>query len=183
MPAFSINKNICDGCDACRMACPAGAISGEQYKKHSIDPDLCYNCGLCGELCDNGAIIDGFGRSVSMRSRESWKTPIVDRSLCVGCSVCVEDCPQRALELSEPGFHGNIHVYAELKHPEYCIGCGKCAKRCPVGAIALGRAVIEDTVIPVNYDVEEEAVPEHDHASLLESIHDTLHGLFEEKKD
>lgn len=181
MPAFTITDK-CDGCDACRTACPAGAISGEQYHKHKINPDLCYNCGLCGELCENSAILDGFGCSVKMRSREEWKTPIVDRALCVGCSVCIEDCAHFALELSEPGFHGNTHVYAELTHPELCIGCGKCAKRCPVGAIALGRAVIEETVIPVNYNAEEEVIQEHDHASLLESIHGTLTGLFDEKK-
>jgi len=155
MPSFSIDINICDGCDACRTACPAGAISGEQYKKHKVDPELCYNCGLCAELCENGAFRDGFGVPRKMRERDAWKTPIVDRSLCVGCSVCIEDCPQGALALSDPGFHGNIHVYAELKNPELCTGCGKCARRCPVGAVALGRAVIEDTVIPVSFAAED----------------------------
>ncbi len=47
----------CKGCTACARACPAGAISGEIKKQHSIDPKKCLKCGACMEKCRFGAII------------------------------------------------------------------------------------------------------------------------------
>lgn len=169
----------CDGCDACRTACPTKAISGAQYLQHKIDPDLCVSCGLCSELCENSAILDNYGRPTSMSERSIWKTPIIDRAACVGCSLCIENCPMFALELSDPGFHGNTHVFAELKHPEKCIGCGKCTKRCPIGAIAMGRAVIEETVIPVSYDPDEAVVEEEpgNSKTLAELLEELSYGF------
>ncbi|MDO4573194.1 MAG: 4Fe-4S binding protein [Clostridia bacterium] len=147
----------CDGCDACQAACPTQAISGAQYLRHKIDPDLCVSCGLCSDLCENGAILDNFGCPADSVPLEDWKTPVVDRQACVGCSLCLEACPMFALELSPPGFHGNTHTYAVLVHPENCISCGKCAKACPIGAIAMGRAVIELVVKPINFVPHSEA--------------------------
>lgn len=170
--AFFISDK-CDGCDACRTACPTQAISGEQYLRHKIDPELCVSCGLCGDLCDNGALLDSYGIPVVSRPREDWKTPVIDRDACVGCNLCVETCPMFALELSDPGFHGNIHVFVELKHPDKCISCGKCAKRCPIGAIAMGQAVIDETVKTIAaYDPYEDLSDDDLTAILV----DTQHG-------
>lgn len=178
MASYSITDK-CDGCDACRRACPAAAISGLQYKQHKIDPDLCFSCGLCAELCTNGAVLNEWGLPTEPRPREDWKTPIIDRAMCIGCSLCIENCPQFALELSDPDFHGNTHVYAELKYPERCTGCGKCTKHCGIGAIALGQAVIEETVKPVTFTEEDDFAAEE--KSRLEALRESVHNLFTEK--
>ena len=46
----------CKGCTACARACPAGAISGEVKKQHTIDQAKCLKCGACMEKCRFGAI-------------------------------------------------------------------------------------------------------------------------------
>jgi len=172
MPYLITDK--CDGCDSCRFACPVNAISGDHYIQHRIDPDLCLSCGLCGELCENSAILDNYGCVASLTPRDSWKTPVIDRDACVGCNLCVDTCPMDALALSDPGFHGNIHVFVELKNPDSCISCEKCASRCPIGAIAMGRAVIEETVHYLTYDPEAELVEENASNDDISSILETM---------
>jgi NADH:ubiquinone oxidoreductase subunit F (NADH-binding)/(2Fe-2S) ferredoxin/NAD-dependent dihydropyrimidine dehydrogenase PreA subunit len=53
--SYSINDN-CVGCGACKRVCPAGAVSGETRKKHSIDAGKCIKCGKCFEICKFNAI-------------------------------------------------------------------------------------------------------------------------------
>ncbi|MEJ2685509.1 MAG: NADH-ubiquinone oxidoreductase-F iron-sulfur binding region domain-containing protein, partial [Candidatus Sulfobium sp.] len=48
---YSIVEELCTGCGACLRACPAGAVSGEKKKPHSIDPDICIRCGACFDVC------------------------------------------------------------------------------------------------------------------------------------
>ncbi len=47
----------CRGCTLCSKVCPAGAISGEVRKQHTIDPLKCVKCGACMEKCRFGAIV------------------------------------------------------------------------------------------------------------------------------
>ncbi len=54
---YSIIEDKCRGCTLCSRICPAGAISGELKKPHTIDPDKCLKCGACIEKCKFGAII------------------------------------------------------------------------------------------------------------------------------
>ena len=169
--AFFITDK-CDGCDACRTACPTNAITGEQFLRHKIDPDLCVSCGLCADLCENEALVNAKGRHLVCRPRELWRTPVIDREACVGCSLCVENCPMFALELSDPGFHGNIHVFVELKYPEKCISCKLCARSCPIGAISMGEAVIDDTVKVISFDPYDDLAEKDLEAILI----DTQHG-------
>ncbi len=48
---YSILDATCTGCGACKRACPAGAISGEKKKPHTIDPEKCIKCGACFDTC------------------------------------------------------------------------------------------------------------------------------------
>ena len=54
---FEIDESKCTGCDSCRKACPAEAISGERKKPHVIDPKKCITCGSCREACHFDAVI------------------------------------------------------------------------------------------------------------------------------
>ncbi|NPV54584.1 MAG: NADH-quinone oxidoreductase subunit NuoF [Firmicutes bacterium] len=49
----------CKGCGKCARQCPAGAISGEIRKRHSINTQLCVRCGACVTACPFGAVKEG----------------------------------------------------------------------------------------------------------------------------
>ena len=53
---YVIDPEKCKGCTACARKCPAGAISGEVKKPHSIDTTKCIKCGVCMDTCKFGAI-------------------------------------------------------------------------------------------------------------------------------
>ena len=53
---FVIDEEKCKGCTACVRVCPAGAISGELKKAHTIDAAKCLKCGACMDKCKFGAI-------------------------------------------------------------------------------------------------------------------------------
>ena len=134
---YSIIKEKCEGCDACRITCPTQAISGDRYKVHSIDPKLCASCGLCADFCESNAIVDQYGRTNLFKKEVDWKMPHINTLQCTGCSLCVEACPMYVLELSGPRFKGDTHTFAKVVKPKMCIGCEKCSKRCPCGAILM----------------------------------------------
>jgi Uncharacterized Fe-S center protein len=46
----------CTGCEACKRACPTGAITGTRKDVHSILYDKCIKCGACLDACRFEAI-------------------------------------------------------------------------------------------------------------------------------
>jgi len=136
MNSYTITEK-CVGCTLCARNCPVKAISGNLKELHSIDPDKCIRCGLCGKQCGVGAILDENGNETVKVPKTEWKHPVINDVTCVGCHVCVENCPKHCLDLSEPKFHGDIHIIAELKSADDCIGCGLCSKSCPILAITM----------------------------------------------
>jgi len=54
---YSILEELCNGCGACKRACPADAIRGTRKTPHRIDPEICIKCGTCFDACKFKAIM------------------------------------------------------------------------------------------------------------------------------
>lgn len=52
-----INQEDCEGCGACKKACPAGAIFYNENGLADIDHKKCLTCGYCSPVCPVRAII------------------------------------------------------------------------------------------------------------------------------
>lgn len=137
MNSYSIIKDKCKGCTLCAKTCPVNAISGAVKEPHSIDPDVCIRCGACGRVCAHNAVLDEKGNEAKRVPKAQWTKPHIYKSACAGCRSCVEVCPKGCLEITGPGYHGDIHTVAALTKPEECLGCGLCEKACPIEAITM----------------------------------------------
>ncbi|NLM05453.1 MAG: 4Fe-4S binding protein [Tissierellia bacterium] len=56
LASYTINKDICIGCGACKRKCPVEAITGQVKGAHVIDQDTCIKCGNCMDVCPVGAV-------------------------------------------------------------------------------------------------------------------------------
>lgn len=54
---YSVLEEICNGCGACKRACPADAVRGKRKSPHRIDNNVCIKCGTCFDACKFKAII------------------------------------------------------------------------------------------------------------------------------
>ncbi|KNZ41194.1 NADH-quinone oxidoreductase subunit NuoF [Acetobacterium bakii] len=54
---YSVIKENCVGCGACKKKCPVEAVEGEKKKIHNILQDKCIKCGKCYAACKFNAIL------------------------------------------------------------------------------------------------------------------------------
>jgi len=60
---YRIDPELCRGCDACRRACPTGAVRGTPGKApYRIEQEACIRCGACLAACPFGAVLRLPGR-------------------------------------------------------------------------------------------------------------------------
>ena len=52
-----INQEDCEGCGACKAACPAGAIFYNENGLAEVDHEKCLTCGYCSPVCPVRAVI------------------------------------------------------------------------------------------------------------------------------
>jgi NADH:ubiquinone oxidoreductase subunit F (NADH-binding)/(2Fe-2S) ferredoxin len=55
--AFRVDEEKCNGCQACRLKCPAEAIQGSKKTVHKINQETCIKCGTCLDACRFDAIL------------------------------------------------------------------------------------------------------------------------------
>jgi len=54
---YTIDPELCNGCQRCAKRCPAEAISGEKKEPHLIDQEKCIKCGNCFDVCRFNAVL------------------------------------------------------------------------------------------------------------------------------
>jgi len=52
-----VNQEDCEGCGACKEACPAGAIFFNENGLAEVDQSKCLTCGYCSPVCPVRAVI------------------------------------------------------------------------------------------------------------------------------
>ena len=52
-----VNQEDCEGCGACKAACPAGAIFYNDNGLAEVDHSKCLTCGYCSPVCPVRAVI------------------------------------------------------------------------------------------------------------------------------
>ena len=52
-----VNQEDCEGCGACKNACPAGAIYWNENGLAAVDHEKCLTCGYCSPVCPVRAVI------------------------------------------------------------------------------------------------------------------------------
>lgn len=57
-----VRKKACNGCGACTVSCPEGAISfvnGERYNFPKVDKNMCSGCSKCLKVCPSAFLLEG----------------------------------------------------------------------------------------------------------------------------
>jgi ferredoxin len=88
----------------CRYICPLGALlgllSGISLLRLRVNKDKCTRCNLCQATCPGA-----FEGEKELR----WRA-----TECTVCWNCISDCPQKAIEVTFPGFKKKEEPYIDL---------------------------------------------------------------------
>jgi len=118
--ALTLDKNLCTGCEICKIVCPREAIeiktipkTAGQKAKHpiiNVDELKCHYCGVCNSMCPFGALkvqVDG-QYIIPVLKTESFPQLIreieVDTKKCKpdasALAECEEACPLKLIKVS-----------------------------------------------------------------------------------
>lgn len=166
--SLTLDKNICVGCEICKLICPREAIeikkipkvAGEKAKRPiiNIDEQKCHYCGICDVICPYGAITVRTNSEpmIPVVKTESFPQLIreieVDTTKCnIDCLDCEEACPLNLIKVTVQTPNGievkearsrpnkeNLTVSVDIKK-HLCPCCRLCEIKCPDGAIHIRK--------------------------------------------
>jgi len=166
--SLTLDKNLCVGCEICKIVCPREAIeiktfpkiSGEKARHPTIDVDVqkCHYCGICNVICPFGAMkvrVDG-EHVVPVVKTESFPQLIreieVDTTKCdLDCVDCEKACPLELIKVSVRTPEGkevpdaasrsnkeNLTVHVDIKR-DFCPCCRLCEMKCPEDTVRVRK--------------------------------------------
>ena len=150
-----LDRNLCKGCELCRLVCPHYAISLVRQEDADgkavapivdINENKCDFHGICAAVCPFSAI------SITVNGQEGYPTvvkdafPTLSRDIEVqnekckpGCKTCEEVCPLGIIKVSAGSDNGTPTVVNVEK--ELCAGCQICWMECPEDAISVTKFI------------------------------------------
>lgn len=140
--AESTFTTLCEGCDACAVACPTRIIHKGRGNYPVIDftTGECLFCGDCVDACKPRAL-----NRAAERIPWSVKASIDPRSCLahrkVECRSCYDPCEAGAIRMRARV--GGVSV-PELNTAS-CTGCGACFAVCPGRAVNMNTSPAEVT--------------------------------------
>jgi len=135
-PPWAVAENtftaLCEGCDACVLACPTRIIRKGRGRLPQIDFNHgeCLFCGDCADVCRPRAL-----NRAALRT--PWSvTASIDPQAClayrkVECRSCYDPCEAGAIRM-KPRLGG---VSVPVLDNANCTGCGACFAVCPSRAV------------------------------------------------
>lgn len=166
--SLTLDKNLCVGCEICKIICPREAIeikvvpkaNGEKAKHPTIDVDeqKCQYCGICNTLCPFGALkvrVNG-EHVISVVNTDSFPQLVreieVDTTKCdLDCVECEKACPLELIKVTVRTPDGkevpstasksnkeNLSVHIDIKK-DLCPCCRLCEMKCPDDAIRVRK--------------------------------------------
>jgi len=125
--ALTLNKNLCVGCEICRVICPRDAIEIKKQPKQEgqkaqrpifdVNAQKCSYCGMCEPICPFNAI--------QVKVNEEHIVPVIEK----------ESFPQLIHEI-------------EVDTTKCDIDCVECEKACPLNLIKVTLLTPEGKAIP-----------------------------------
>jgi len=162
---LTLDRNLCKGCELCRLACPRHAVKLVHVEGRApvvdIDENKCDFHGICAAVCPFSAIKIVTNGVEALPTVEKQAFPALTRDITVAREKCPPDC--KKCEAACP--LGIIKVNNEIEiQKELCAGCQLCWMECPEDAISVtkfieGSIQIDTAQCPAGCTVCKDACP------------------------